>query len=103
MVQGDKTVVDAILTHDDIRAVSFVGSSDIADMFIRPARQMANVYRPEPRPSIILPDADMDQVVADIAGPPLARPGSAWHCRGGAVGDKQRIFSSNACVLKLTS
>ena len=30
VVQGDKTVVDAILTHDDIRAVSFVGSSDIA-------------------------------------------------------------------------
>ena len=30
VVQGDKVVVDAILTHPDIKAVSFVGSSDIA-------------------------------------------------------------------------
>ena len=30
VVQGDKIVVDAILDHEDIKAVSFVGSSDIA-------------------------------------------------------------------------
>jgi malonate-semialdehyde dehydrogenase (acetylating)/methylmalonate-semialdehyde dehydrogenase len=30
VVHGDKEVVDAILTHPDIKAVSFVGSSDIA-------------------------------------------------------------------------
>src|SRR3546814_8480982 len=30
VVHGDKEMVDAILDHDDIKAVSFVGSSDIA-------------------------------------------------------------------------
>src|SRR5580698_8919781 len=30
VVHGDKTCVDAILAHPDVRAVSFVGSSDIA-------------------------------------------------------------------------
>jgi len=30
VVQGDKTVVDALLTHDDVAAVSFVGSTPIA-------------------------------------------------------------------------
>src|SRR6478752_4061491 len=30
VVHGDKVAVDAILTHPDIKAVSFVGSSDIA-------------------------------------------------------------------------
>ncbi|MEQ1693699.1 MAG: aldehyde dehydrogenase family protein, partial [Gemmatimonas sp.] len=30
VVQGDKVVVDAILQHDDVRAVSFVGSTPVA-------------------------------------------------------------------------
>ena len=71
VVQGDKTVVDAILTHDDIRAVSFVGSSDIAHYVY--STGTANGKRVQAmggakNHGIILPDADMDQVVADIAG-----------------------------------
>ena len=31
VVHGDKEMVDAILDHPDIKAVSFVGSSDIAN------------------------------------------------------------------------
>ncbi|MEC8586290.1 MAG: CoA-acylating methylmalonate-semialdehyde dehydrogenase [Pseudomonadota bacterium] len=71
VVQGDKTVVDAILTHDDIRAVSFVGSSDIAHYVY--STGTANGKRVQAmggakNHGIILPDADMDQVVADIVG-----------------------------------
>ncbi len=71
VVQGDKVVVDAILTHDDIRAVSFVGSSDIAQYVY--ATGTAHGKRVQAmggakNHGIILPDADMDQVVADIAG-----------------------------------
>ena len=71
VVQGDKTIVDAILTHDDIRAVSFVGSSDIAHYVY--STGTANGKRVQAmggakNHGIILPDADMDQVVADIAG-----------------------------------
>ena len=71
VVQGDRTVVDAILTHDNIRAVSFVGSSDIAHYVY--STGTANGKRVQAmggakNHGIILPDADMDQVVADIAG-----------------------------------
>ncbi|MBL6787429.1 MAG: CoA-acylating methylmalonate-semialdehyde dehydrogenase [PS1 clade bacterium] len=71
VVQGDKVVVDAILTHEDIRAVSFVGSSDIAQYVY--ATGTAHGKRVQAmggakNHGIILPDADMDQVVADIAG-----------------------------------
>ena len=71
VVQGDKTVVDAILHHDDIRAVSFVGSSDIAHYVY--STGTANGKRVQAmggakNHGIILPDADMDQVIADFSG-----------------------------------
>lgn len=71
VVQGDKAVVDAILDHEDIKAVSFVGSSDIAHYVY--ARGTANGKRVQAmggakNHGIIMPDADMDQVVADFAG-----------------------------------
>jgi malonate-semialdehyde dehydrogenase (acetylating)/methylmalonate-semialdehyde dehydrogenase len=37
VVNGDKVAVDAILHHPDIKAVSFVGSSDIAQYIYTPA------------------------------------------------------------------
>ncbi len=39
VVHGDKAAVDAILTHPLIRAVSFVGSSDIASLRLRHRRR----------------------------------------------------------------
>ena len=38
VVQGDKTAVDALLDHRDVRAVSFVGSTPIAQLHL-PARR----------------------------------------------------------------
>jgi malonate-semialdehyde dehydrogenase (acetylating)/methylmalonate-semialdehyde dehydrogenase len=71
VVHGDKVVVDAILDHPDIRAVSFVGSSDIAQYVY--GRGAANGKRMQcmggaKNHGIILPDADLDQAVADIMG-----------------------------------
>ena len=71
VVHGDKEAVDAILDHDDIRAVSFVGSSDIAHYVY--SRGTANHKRVQAmggakNHGIILPDADMDQVVKDLVG-----------------------------------
>src|SRR3546814_11292043 len=38
VVHGDKTIVDDMLDHPDIKAVSFVGSSDIANyVYVRGA------------------------------------------------------------------
>ena len=46
VVNGDKEAVDAIISHPDIRAVSFVGSSDIAHYVYKDVRNRANAYRP---------------------------------------------------------
>ncbi|MFZ5668387.1 MAG: CoA-acylating methylmalonate-semialdehyde dehydrogenase [Pseudomonadota bacterium] len=71
VVHGDKTAVDAILQHPEIRAVSFVGSSDIAHYVY--SRGTAHGKRVQAmggakNHGIVLPDADMDQVVKDLSG-----------------------------------
>jgi malonate-semialdehyde dehydrogenase (acetylating)/methylmalonate-semialdehyde dehydrogenase len=71
VVHGDKVCVDAILDHPEIRAVSFVGSSDIASYVY--SRGTANGKRVQAmggakNHGIVLPDADLDQVVKDLSG-----------------------------------
>ncbi len=71
VVHGDKVAVDAILHHPDIKAVSFVGSSDIASyVYVTGAQNGKRVQAMggAKNHGIILPDADMDQVVKDLAG-----------------------------------
>ena len=71
VVNGDKVAVDAILKHPEIKAVSFVGSSDIAQYVY--ATGTAHGKRVQAmggakNHGIIMPDADMDQVVNDFLG-----------------------------------
>jgi malonate-semialdehyde dehydrogenase (acetylating)/methylmalonate-semialdehyde dehydrogenase len=71
VVHGDKTVVDAILHHPDIKAVSFVGSSDIAHhVYVTGAAHGKRVQAMggAKNHGVILPDADLDQVVKDLSG-----------------------------------
>src|SRR5688500_7144251 len=71
VVHGDKEMVDAILDHEEIRAISFVGSSDIAQYIY--SRGTANGKRVQAfggakNHGIVMPDADLDQVVNDLSG-----------------------------------
>jgi len=71
VVNGDKEAVDAILTDPTIQAVSFVGSSAIAQYVY--ATGAAHGKRVQAmggakNHAIIMPDADMDQVVNDLIG-----------------------------------
>ena len=71
VVNGDKAAVDAILTHPLIRAVSFVGSSDIASYVY--ATGTAHGKRVQAmggakNHGVVLPDADLDAAVKDIIG-----------------------------------
>jgi malonate-semialdehyde dehydrogenase (acetylating)/methylmalonate-semialdehyde dehydrogenase len=71
VVHGDKEMVDAILDEPDIKAVSFVGSSDIAQYIY--SRGTANGKRVQAfggakNHGIVMPDADLDMVVNDLAG-----------------------------------
>ncbi len=71
VINGDKKIVDAILAHKDIKAVSFVGSSDIAHYVYREAAKYgkrAQCMGGAKNHGIIMPDANMDQAVKDIVG-----------------------------------
>ena len=71
VVHGDKSAVDAILTHPLIRAVSFVGSSDIAHYVYQTGTahgKRVQAMGGAKNHGIVLPDADMDQVVKDLSG-----------------------------------
>ena len=71
VVHGDKEAVDALLTDPDVQAVSFVGSSDIAQYVY--ATGAAHGKRVQAmggakNHGIVMPDADLDQVVNDFIG-----------------------------------
>jgi malonate-semialdehyde dehydrogenase (acetylating)/methylmalonate-semialdehyde dehydrogenase len=71
VVHGDKEMVDAILDHRDIAAVSFVGSSDIAQYIYSCGtahNKRVQAFGGAKNHGIVMPDADLDQVVNDIAG-----------------------------------
>jgi malonate-semialdehyde dehydrogenase (acetylating)/methylmalonate-semialdehyde dehydrogenase len=71
VVHGDKAAVDAILTHPLIRAVSFVGSSDIAHYVYSTGAahgKRVQAMGGAKNHGIILPDADLDRSVKDLIG-----------------------------------
>lgn len=71
VVHGDKEMVDAILDHPDIAAVSFVGSSDIAHYVYNrgvAAGKRVQAMGGAKNHGIVMPDADLDMVVNDLAG-----------------------------------
>ena len=71
VVHGDKVAVDAILTHPLIRAVSFVGSSDIAAYVYSTGTahgKRVQAMGGAKNHGVILPDADLDQAVKDLIG-----------------------------------
>ena len=88
LVNGDKRVVDAILEHPAIRAVSFVGSSKVARYVY--AQAAANGKRAQcqggaKNPIIVLPDADIDMATRITAD-------SAFGCAG------QRCLAASVVV-----
>lgn len=71
VVQGDKEAVDAILAHPDIKAVGFVGSSDIAQYIYSGAAahgKRSQCFGGAKNHMIVMPDADLDQAVDALVG-----------------------------------
>jgi malonate-semialdehyde dehydrogenase (acetylating)/methylmalonate-semialdehyde dehydrogenase len=71
VVNGDKSAVDAILDHPEIQAVSFVGSTPIAEYIY--ARGSAAGKRVQAlggakNHMVVMPDADMDMAVDALIG-----------------------------------
>ncbi len=71
VVHGDKAAVDAIIAHPLIQAVSFVGSSQVAQYVYAAATALGKRVQAmggAKNHGIVLPDADLDQAARDIAG-----------------------------------
>jgi malonate-semialdehyde dehydrogenase (acetylating)/methylmalonate-semialdehyde dehydrogenase len=71
VVQGDKAAVDALLDHPDVQAISFVGSTPIAEYIY--ARGSAAGKRVQAlggakNHMVVMPDADMDMAVDALIG-----------------------------------
>ena len=71
VVQGDKVAVDALLTHPDIKAVSFVGSTPIAQyIYETGARHGKRVQALGGAKNhlVVMPDANVEQAVDALVG-----------------------------------
>ena len=67
VVHGDKETVDALITHPDVKAVSFVGSSAIAEYVYKTAiahNKRAQAFGGAKNHCIVMPDANLD-IAAD--------------------------------------
>lgn len=71
VVNGDKEAVDALLHHPKIQAISFVGSTPIAEYIYRTATstgKRCQALGGAKNHAIIMPDADIDNVVTSLLG-----------------------------------
>jgi len=71
VVNGDKEIVDAILAHPDIEAVSFVGSTPIAEYVYHTGtsyNKRVQALGGAKNHMLVMPDADMDQAADALMG-----------------------------------
>ncbi len=71
VVQGDKEAVDAILHHPDVRAVSFVGSTPVAEYIYTTASgagKRVQALGGAKNHMLVLPDADIEQAADALVG-----------------------------------
>jgi malonate-semialdehyde dehydrogenase (acetylating)/methylmalonate-semialdehyde dehydrogenase len=71
VVHGDKEAVDALLVHDDVKAVSFVGSTPVARYVHQQASaagKRVQALGGAKNHMVIMPDADLDMAVSSLMG-----------------------------------
>jgi malonate-semialdehyde dehydrogenase (acetylating) / methylmalonate-semialdehyde dehydrogenase len=71
VVQGDKLAVDALLTHPDVKAVSFVGSTPIAQTIYETGAKHGKRVQAlggAKNHMVVMPDADIEQAVDALIG-----------------------------------
>jgi len=71
VVHGDREAVDALLAHPDVAAISFVGSTPVAEYVYRTGTQNGKRVQAlggAKNHLVVMPDADMDQAVDALMG-----------------------------------
>lgn len=89
MVHGGKATVDAILTHPEVKAISFVGSSKIAKYVYSEGTKNGKRVQAQggaKNPLVVMPDADLETATRIIAD-------SVYGCAG------QRCLAASTVIL----
>jgi malonate-semialdehyde dehydrogenase (acetylating)/methylmalonate-semialdehyde dehydrogenase len=71
VVQGDKVAVDGLLEHPEVKALSFVGSTPIAQYIYQRGAQLGKRVQAlggAKNHMVVMPDADLDQAVDALIG-----------------------------------
>ncbi|HIB20650.1 MAG TPA: CoA-acylating methylmalonate-semialdehyde dehydrogenase, partial [Rhodospirillales bacterium] len=90
VINGDKMAVDALLSHEDVQAISFVGSTPIAQYIYATASEHGKRVQAlggAKNHLMIMPDADLDQAVDALMG-------AAY----GSAGERCMAISVAVCV-----
>ena len=80
VIHGGKEQVEALLTHPDVRAVSFVGSAPVARSIYTTAAahgKRVQALAGAKNHLVVLPDADKEQPSRVWSAPPAVRRASA--------------------------
>lgn len=104
VVNGDKVAVDTLLTDPRVKAVSFVGSTPIAEYVYTTASahgKRCQALGGAKNHAIVMPDADMDNAVAALTGAAFGSSGERCMALSVAVcvGDE----AADALVEKMTA
>jgi malonate-semialdehyde dehydrogenase (acetylating)/methylmalonate-semialdehyde dehydrogenase len=104
VVNGDKVAVDTLLTDPRVKAVSFVGSTPIAEYVYTTASahgKRCQALGGAKNHAIVMPDADMDNAVAALTGAAFGSSGERCMALSVAVcvGDE----AADALVEKMTN
>lgn len=90
VIHGDKTVVDMLLQHQDIAAISFVGSTPIAHYVYQTGIQQGKrvqAFGGAKNHCIVMPDADLEQAAEAIVGAAF-----------GSAGERCMAISVAVCI-----
>ena len=88
VINGDKDVVDAILTHKEISAISFVGSTGVAKYIYENAaknEKRVQALGGAKNHCVVMPDADIDQAVNGLMGAAYGSAGERCMAQSVAV------------------
>ncbi len=103
IVHGDKEAVDAILTHPDIRGISFVGSTPVAEYIYKTGTgngKRVQALGGAKNHMIVMPDADIAQAADALMGAAFGSAGE--RCMAISVAVTVGDAVADALVEKLT-
>jgi malonate-semialdehyde dehydrogenase (acetylating)/methylmalonate-semialdehyde dehydrogenase len=112
VVQGDKVAVDALLTHPDVKALSFVGSTPIAQYIYETGAhhgKRVQALGGAKNHMVVMPDADIGQAVDALIGSAYGSAGERCMAISvavlvGDVADKiVPLLAERAKALKVTN